>query len=40
MRLEGKHVFLLVHAENDGLADLVFYIKPLHSNNLVPAKKK
>ncbi|MEP6846521.1 MAG: PA14 domain-containing protein, partial [Panacibacter sp.] len=28
MHLEGKHAFLLVHAENDGLADLMFYIKP------------
>jgi len=28
LHLEGKHDFLLVHAENEGLADLVFYIKP------------
>jgi len=28
LHLGGKHVFLLVHAENAGLADLMFYIKP------------
>jgi hypothetical protein len=26
--LKGRHHFKLIHAENEGLADLVFYIKP------------
>lgn len=30
-QLAGKHVFKLVHAEVDGLADLVFYLKPVEN---------
>lgn len=39
IHLEGKHNLLLVHAENDGLADLMFYIRPLDKSETLPATK-